>query len=145
MDTPKIVGTEWLVEASGCSRELLRDASVLRSVFTAVIRDLGLKTVGQPIWHSFPGEGGITGMVALSESHLTCHTYPEFRTVTFNLYCCNRRPEWDWQSGLMEKLGATTVSVSKIVRGAPGADEESEQFKIDNDESHGATSAGGKA
>ncbi len=121
MYTPKIVGTEWLVEASGCDDMALRDESILKSVFDAVISDLGLLTVGTPIWHKFPGEGGITGLVALSESHLACHTYPEYGIATFNLYCCNRRPEWDWKSGLTAALDARKVSVTLISRGNPDA------------------------
>ena len=82
-----IVGKEWLIEAEGCNADFLRDQKVLQTVFSDVISDLGLKTLGKAIWHKFPGEGGVTGLVALTESHLACHTYPEFGLATFNLYC----------------------------------------------------------
>ncbi len=85
--------------------------------FSSVIEDLGLNTVGEPIWHKFPGEGGITGLTALSESHLACHTYPEFQIATFNLYCCTNRNEWDWKPRLSDTLGATSVSITRITRG----------------------------
>ena len=70
MIPPVTVGTEWLIEAEGCDAALLRDEAVLRSVFSEVISDLGLKPVASPVWHKFPGEGGVTGIVALTESHL---------------------------------------------------------------------------
>jgi S-adenosylmethionine decarboxylase len=111
-----IVGTEWLIEAAGCNEAHLRDESLLRDLFERVIYDLGLKSVGS-VWHKFPGEGGVTGLVALTESHLACHTYPEHRTATFNLYCCRTRPEWDWESNLQVLLDAEKVSVTKIERG----------------------------
>lgn len=111
-----IVGTEWLIEAAGCSQDKLRDESILRDVFARVVGDLGLKTI-DAVWHKFDGEGGITGMIALSESHLACHTYPEHGIATFNLYCCRTRPEWDWEVNLKAMLGAATVSVLKIERG----------------------------
>lgn len=111
-----IVGTEWLIEAARCDKAHLRDESVVRSVLSAVIADLGLKTVGS-VWHKFDGEGGVTGLIALTESHLACHTYPEHRTATFNLYCCNARPEWNWEVNLRKILGAESVSVTKIERG----------------------------
>ena len=116
-----IVGTEWLIEATGCDAERLRDGAALRAVFDAVISDLGLKAIDS-IWHKFPGEGGITGLVALTESHLACHTYPEHRTATFNLYCCRTRPEWDWEARLVSALGAVAVSVTKIERGSSAVD-----------------------
>ena len=111
-----IVGTEWLIEATGCTEVPLRDESVLRSVLSAVIADLGLKAIGA-VWHKFEGEGGVTGLVALTESHLACHTYPEHQTATFNLYCCQARPEWDWEANLRMMLGATSVWITKIERG----------------------------
>lgn len=111
-----IVGTEWLIEATSCEAEKLRDEVLLRSVFDSVIDDLGLKAIDS-IWHKFPGEGGVTGLVALTESHLACHTYPEHRTATFNLYCCRTRPEWNWETNLRRILNAKDVSVTKIERG----------------------------
>jgi S-adenosylmethionine decarboxylase len=111
-----IVGTEWLIEAAGCDRALLRNEAAIRAVLDHVIIDLGLKAVGE-VWHKFPGEGGITGLIALTESHLACHTYPEHRTATFNLYCCRTRPEWNWDANLKNGLGASVVNVTKIERG----------------------------
>ncbi len=111
-----IVGTEWLIEATDCEPGRLRDESLLRDLFERVIEDLGLKAIGS-VWHRFPGESGVTGMIALTESHLACHTYPEHGVATFNLYCCRTRPEWDWEDNLKKFLGAADVSVTKIERG----------------------------
>lgn len=111
-----IVGTEWLIEATGCDAEKLRDEALLRSVFARVMSDLGLKSIGS-VWHKFGGEGGVTGLIALTESHLACHTYPEHGTATFNLYCCRTRPEWEWEAELREALAAKRVIVTKIERG----------------------------
>lgn len=111
-----IVGTEWLVEAYGCDPESLRDEKLLRGTFARLMDDLGLKAIDS-VWHKFPGEGGVTGMAALTESHLACHTYPEHGIATFNLYCCRTRPEWDWETNLKNALGAVEVSVTKVERG----------------------------
>lgn len=112
-----IVGTEWLIEAFECDADTLRDASVLQEIFALVISDLGLKTLGEPLWHKFGGEGGVTGLLMLTESHLACHTYPEYKTATFNLYCCRTRPEWNWQANLKKLIDAKTVKITKIERG----------------------------
>ncbi len=112
-----IVGTEWLIEAFDCEAEKLRDVEILREVFERLIADLGLKTIGEEIWHQFGGEKGVTGLVALTESHLACHTYPEYKTATFNLYCCKNRPEWNWEANLCELLDSKTVKITKIERG----------------------------
>ncbi len=112
-----IVGTEWLIEAFDCEVEKLRDVEILRQTFLQIIKDLKLKTIGAEIWHQFAGEKGITGLVALTESHLACHTYPEHKIATFNLYCCRSRPEWNWEVNLRETLGAKQVKIMKIERG----------------------------
>ena len=112
-----IVGTEWLIEAFDCEAEKLREVETLREVFKRIVVDLGLKTIGDGFWHQFAGEKGITGLVALTESHLACHTYPEYRTATFNLYCCRTRPTWNWEENLKELLGAEKVRITKIERG----------------------------
>ncbi len=111
-----IVGTEWLIEAEGCDPERLRDEALLRGVLGRVLSDLDLKSIDS-VWHKFPGEGGVTGLIALTESHLACHTYPEHGTATFNLYCCRTRPEWDWETTLKNSLAAAEVTVTKIERG----------------------------
>lgn len=113
-----IVGTEWLIEAHGCDAENLRDSGLLRSVFDRVIADLGLKTLGEPLWHKFGGEAGVTGLIMLTESHLACHTYPEHNLATFNLYCCRERPEWPWEEVLKEILQAESVTVVRVERGS---------------------------
>lgn len=111
-----MTGTEWLIEANGCEAEALRDVDRLRRLFRQVIDDLDLRVVGDPMWHTFPSPGGITGLVLLSESHLACHTYPEFGLITLNLYCCRARPEWPWRESLRSLLGATEVRVRAIDR-----------------------------
>ncbi len=113
-----IVGTEWLIEATGCNAGLLREESTIRAVMSKVIDDLCLRPIDS-VWHKFPGEGGVTGLIALTESHLACHTYPEHSTATFNLYCCRTRPEWDWEAQLRVALEAAKVTVTKIDRGDP--------------------------
>ena len=110
------IGTEWLVDAAGCRPESLRDVGLLDELFTRVIAELDLHPLHAPSWHVFPGAGGVTGFVMLTESHLACHTYPEHGIVTLNLYCCRPRAEWPWRERLGELLGATDVRVHAVER-----------------------------
>lgn len=111
-----IVGTEWLIDAAGCHADALRDVETLGALFRRIVAEMRLHVVGEVRWHVFPDAGGITGFAILSESHLACHTYPEFGVATFNLYCCRTRPAWGWEERLREMLGATAVSVRVIER-----------------------------
>jgi S-adenosylmethionine decarboxylase len=112
-----LVGTEWIIDAFRCDAEKLRDEETLRRVFSLVVNDLELKVINE-IWHQFPAEFGLTGFALLTESHLACHTYPEYKTATFNLYCCRNRPEWNWQRNLQKFLGAEAVRVQIVERGS---------------------------
>ena len=110
------LGTEWLIEASGCDAAALADLDRLRAVFNRVIHDLDLNVLGEIQWRQFDHPGGVSGLALLSESHLTCHTYPEFRAATFNLYCCRERASWTWETTLKEMLDATEVKVRMFER-----------------------------
>ncbi len=113
-----IAGTEWLIDASGCRAEALRNRRLLEAVFERVIAELDLRVVGASVWHEFAWPGGVTGIALLTESHLTCHTYPEHELATINLYCCRAHCVWAWDERLKEMLGAKNVSVRAILRGA---------------------------
>ena len=104
-------GSEWLIDASGCDPTALADLDRLREIFNRVVHDLDLHVLGEIAWHQFDQPNGISGLALLSESHLTCHTYPEFRAATFNLYCCRNSASWSWETTLKEMLGATDVTV----------------------------------
>ncbi len=114
---PEGAGREWIVDASGCSRERLRSLESVRAVCERAVRELELRVVGQPLWRQFPEPGGVTGLYLLSESHLACHTWPELGLATFNLFSCRRRGDWPWEDRLREMLGAESVSVRIAERG----------------------------
>jgi S-adenosylmethionine decarboxylase len=109
-------GCEWVIEALGCDIERLKDLSQLRAVFDDLISGLSLHPVSETQWHQFPGAGGITGLSLLAESHLACHTFPEFGSICLNVFCCRPRPEWAFEPYLREKLGATSVRVRRLER-----------------------------
>ncbi|MEO8358586.1 MAG: S-adenosylmethionine decarboxylase [Vicinamibacteria bacterium] len=111
-------GTEWIVDAFGCDSARLSSVASLSGFFDAVVTGLSLNPVASPSFHAFPGHGGVTGFVMLSESHLSCHTFPETGFAAFDLFCCRERPEWDWEGELAKALGATRVSVRRFSRGA---------------------------
>ena len=113
----KLAGCEWLIDAAGCCSHRLADVGLLRSILDMVVVDLGLHPLGPGAWQRFPEPGGVTGMYILSESHLTVHTWPEFGTAVFNLFCCRPRPDWPWSPKLREMLKAQHVEVRIIDRG----------------------------
>lgn len=109
-------GVEWIVEAYGCSAAALSDLRVVCGLFERLIGEMHLRPVGPAHWHQFPNTSGITGVCLLAESHIACHTFPEFQSLCLNLFCCVPRAEWDFEPVLRQVFGAESVSVRRIAR-----------------------------
>lgn len=115
-------GREWLVDARGCNPAALRSRDILAALFAEIVAAVDLHPVSDAQWHVFGGEGGVTGLLMLSESHLACHTYPEAGYAAFSLYSCSvETPEWPWPERLRTILDAEDVLVRMLPRGPSGA------------------------
>ena len=130
-------GIEWVVDAHECSAEALSSPALLRELFERIVSDLQLRPVEPAHWHQFPNTGGITGLCLLAESHLACHTFPEFGSLCLNLFCCVPREPWEFEPALRAMFGATSMTVRTITR-SYGSDEEldfaarPERFPLEN-------------
>jgi S-adenosylmethionine decarboxylase len=109
-------GLEWIVDAHGCDPASLVDPSKLATLFSDLTAALELHPLGDPKWHQFPPPGGFTGFLVLAESHLACHTFPEYGTLCLNLFCCRPRAEWSFVRYFMREFGAHSVRVRRIER-----------------------------
>ena len=109
-------GCEWVIEAHGCESSALADPGKLRALFESLTAALALHPVGSSAWHQFPGTGGITGVLLLEESHLACHTFPEYHSLCLNVFCCRPRGEWDVEGRLRGHVGAIDVEIARIER-----------------------------
>lgn len=109
-------GREWIIEAYGCDPAALRDIGRLQELFDRLIADLRLTSVAAPVWHTFPEPGGITGFVVLAESHVACHTFPEFGSICVNVFCCRPRADVDAEQMMADVLGAAQTLVRTVER-----------------------------
>ncbi|WP_052346790.1 S-adenosylmethionine decarboxylase family protein [Hymenobacter swuensis] len=67
----------------------LLDMPACQAFFEAQVAAQGLTAVGAA-YHAFPA-GGFTAVVALTESHLSIHTWPEHGLATFDVFLSNFR------------------------------------------------------
>lgn len=80
------IGTHILLELRGCSPDCLNDLSfVRRSLIEAAIA-VGATIVGES-FHKFQPQG-VTGILAIAESHLSIHTWPEYSYAAVDVFTC---------------------------------------------------------
>ncbi|MCS7025665.1 MAG: S-adenosylmethionine decarboxylase [Bryobacteraceae bacterium] len=111
-----MTGREWIVDAYGCAADALKDREKLDKLFERVVHVLQLHPVSPAQWHLFPETGGLTGYLILEESHLCCHTFPEYGSLCLNLFCCKPRPEFNFVLLLTREFGASHVRVRRLDR-----------------------------
>jgi S-adenosylmethionine decarboxylase len=68
-------------------KERLLDYQAFKSFVELLMEEFNLTSVGE-VYHNFPG-GGFTGVVCLTESHLSIHTWPDQRYLTFDVFLSN--------------------------------------------------------
>ena len=109
-------GIEWVIDATGCDVESLQDIAALERLFVSLVDAGRLTPAGPAVWHRFPHTGGLTGLQVLTESHLTCHTFPEHGSLCLNVFCCVPRDEWHPERIVAAIVGAQYVDVRRIQR-----------------------------
>lgn len=110
------LGTHLLVELRECNAKIL---SNLKEVQTALINaaKIAEATIVETAFHEF-NPFGISGMVIIAESHLSIHTWPEYKYAAVDIFTCGNtiKPE-KAVSYLIEKFQSKNPSVVELKRG----------------------------
>jgi S-adenosylmethionine decarboxylase len=85
--TEAVSGLHIVANFSVANLDKLVEFQPFRTFIEEQIDILGLCRVGE-VYHNFPG-GGFTGVVCLTESHLSVHTWPEQHYLTFDVFLSN--------------------------------------------------------
>ncbi|MEM0203171.1 MAG: adenosylmethionine decarboxylase [Archaeoglobaceae archaeon] len=81
-----IVGRHIIAELYGVDPELIAREEVVRSIVEEVVDEAGLNKVGS-IYKQF-NPHGVTGIVLISESHVSIHTWPEYELINLDIFTC---------------------------------------------------------
>ena len=76
-----------LLDLYGCDSSLLRDEACLKTLLEHAAR-AAQATILESRFHTFGGEGGVTGILLLAESHISIHTWPEHGYAAVDLFFC---------------------------------------------------------
>jgi S-adenosylmethionine decarboxylase len=112
-------GLHLISEFSVKNAEILKDCKKMEIFLNSSIQKFGLTKIGD-VFHQFPNSG-YTGMICLTESHISIHTWPEFNRVTFDVFLSNFMNYNDAiaeniHAELLTLLEATDVNTSRLKR-----------------------------
>jgi len=110
------IGHHYIVEASGCDPKIIGNVSKVQQILVKAAEVAGA-TVWSVSFNRFP-PNGVSGVVVISESHISTHTWPEFEYGALDIYTCGE--DVDPEKAIIfavEEFGAKTSHMTEITRG----------------------------
>ena len=110
------LGTHLLLELRQCDRDLLDNINYIKRAMVGAADEAGATIVGES-FHKFDPRG-VTGIVAIAESHLCIHTWPEHGYAAVDIFTCGSsfKPRKASQL-IIERLRCAEPSITEIERG----------------------------
>lgn len=115
------LGRHLLLELHDCRAAALDCVEGVRTAMVEAARRAEA-TVIDAVFHEF-NPFGISGVVVIAESHLSIHTWPEYRYAAVDIFSCGDtlKPA-EAANYLVEQFGAARASCVEVKRGVfPGA------------------------
>ena len=81
------MGQHCLFDAYGIDGAWARDAQQIEALLKRAALAADATILGSH-FHTFGGEGGVTGVLLLAESHLSIHTWPENAYAAIDIFMC---------------------------------------------------------
>jgi S-adenosylmethionine decarboxylase len=81
-----IVGRHIIAELYGVKEEMISNESRVRQILEEVIEKAELEKIAS-IYKQF-NPHGVTGIVLIAESHVSIHTWPEYKLVNLDVFTC---------------------------------------------------------
>lgn len=109
------MGRHVISELWGCNVEKLNNMSFIEQVFVDAALKSGAE-VREVAFHKFAPHG-VSGVVIISESHLTIHSFPEHGYASIDVYTCGDLDPNVAASYIAESLDAETNEIIEVPRG----------------------------
>jgi len=105
-----------LLELKICNEEVLDDLDFLKDCLNEAAIQSGATVVGESFYHFSPC--GVSGVVNIAESHISIHTWPEYKYAAVDVFTCGDDVEPEKAARLItERLGAQSHSLIELRRG----------------------------
>ena len=105
-----------MLELKGCNPQLLDDLPYIKSVMLSAANGVGAHILSESFHQFYPQ--GVTGIVAIAESHLCIHTWPEYGYAAADIFTCGTsiKPQEAAQY-IIDQLESQEPSIMEIKRG----------------------------
>jgi S-adenosylmethionine/arginine decarboxylase-like enzyme len=113
-----VLGLHWVADALGCDRARL-DCDGVREALIDLPSKVGLTPIGAPSIseHEFEGALTVAGVVLLSESHASCHAFPDDGAAHIDLFSCKAFDVEAARRFVLRHFGASELRDSVLYRG----------------------------
>ena len=120
-------GRHVLADLSNCQKELISSVDFVKKTLEEAVVKAGA-TIISSRFHQFTPIG-VSGIILLSESHCSIHTWPEEQYAAIDIYTCGEHvfPQIACDY-IAEKLGALEVCITSVERGLKSARKLKESF-----------------
>lgn len=110
------LGRHILAEIYGCDSKILNDKDYIEKIMIKAALKAGAE-VRESVFHKF-SPAGISGVIIISESHLTIHTWPELGYAAVDVFTCGSSINpWDACNYMTEALKAKNMTATEVKRG----------------------------
>lgn len=110
------MGRHIIAELWGCNVEKLNDKELIERIFVDAALKAGAE-IREVTFHKFAPHG-ISGVVIISESHLTIHCFPEHGYASVDVYTCGDVMDPNAATDyIADKLESTSYDKMEIPRG----------------------------
>ncbi|MGI5852877.1 MAG: adenosylmethionine decarboxylase [Bacillota bacterium] len=110
------LGRHILCEVHGCDPKVLDDRKAIEQIMVEAALGAGAE-VREVAFHKFSPQG-VSGVVVISESHLTIHTWPELGYAALDVFTCgNRVDPWKACNYITKSFRAGQMSATEVKRG----------------------------
>ena len=110
------LGRHLLLELFDCDLDAINNVETVKGTLIEAAKR-AQATIVDVVFHEF-NPFGVSGVVVIAESHLSIHTWPEYRYAAVDIFSCGDilQPEIA-ASYLVEQFGAERTSVVEMQRG----------------------------